>query len=267
MHMLKAYTLAIIKRINRKRLTVGRNAEKRADVSKLKYCPCCDCYVKGMVYNKYHWDSKIFNPSLYLPEKRKTECPNCGAYPRHRLLMWYFKEHVRELKNSNGILYFACERVVKGWLADNGIKYVTADLYAPADLKLDMEDTGLDGDAYDYIVCNHVLEHVNDFKRALKEIYRILAPNGTFICSFPILDSLETYIEASEKNLTDEEKIEQFGQRDHLRIFGRDSKEILQRIGFEVETYDKENCPENIVLEDGPGRYDKTLLFICRKIK
>ena len=263
--MVKTYVCILLGRINRKRLVVGKEVPEKDNASELKYCPCCGNYVKAMVYNRYHWFPKTYAPGVYLPEKRKTECPNCGAFPRHRLLMWYFKEHTQELKDSHAILYYACEDVVKGWLTDNGITYTTADLFAPADLRIDIEDTGLEENTYDYIICNHVLEHVNDYKRALRETYRILAPNGIFICSFPLLDSLETCIEAASSDLTEAEKIKQFGQRDHLRIFGSDSRSMLESIGFAVEEYDKASCPEYIVPEDGPGRYDKTLLFICRK--
>jgi ubiquinone/menaquinone biosynthesis C-methylase UbiE len=67
----------------------------------------------------------------------------------------------------------------------NDIHVTTADLNQPADLKLDIEETGLENGSYDIIICNHVLEHVDDFRKALKEMYRILTPGGSFICSFP----------------------------------------------------------------------------------
>ena len=300
---LRSCCMAAVRWSNRKRLVVWKDAGRGSvvgDVKRrgadfgLKFCPCCGSWVKAMVYNNYHWYPKIYNPKFYLPEKRRTECPNCGSFSRHRLLMWYFLEHSEELKSANNFLYFACERQIMGWLDDNGIKYTTADLFAEADLQIDIEDTGLDENMYEYVVCNHVLEHVNDFRRALREIYRILAPNGIFICSFPILDSLETYVEANSGResgatacglseaencgadagevsgatpcgLSEAEKIERFGQRDHLRIFGRDSKTILESIGFTVEVYDRTRCPEYIVPEDGPAAYDKAMLFICRK--
>ena len=112
---------------------------KCTDVSKMKYCPCCQNYVRRMVYNNYHFYPEQVNPRFYLPEKRKTECPYCGALARHRLLMWYFMEHVQELKNCTGILYFAFDHVMKRWLNDNDIPYTTADLLVPADLQIDIE--------------------------------------------------------------------------------------------------------------------------------
>lgn len=264
-NMMKSCLMSMVRWTNRRKLVVRKDVKCEGETLGLKYCPCCESFVKAMVYNNYHWYPKDFNPRLYLPEKRRTECPNCGSFSRHRLLMWYFLEHSEELKTVNNFLYFACEKHIQGWLDDNGIKYTTADLFAPADLQINIEDTGLPKNTYEYIVCNHVLEHVSDFMRALREVYRILAPNGIFICSFPIMDSMETYVEADSDDLSEAKKIEKFGQWDHLRIFGKDSKAILESVGFEVEMYDRSRCPEYIVPEDGPAVYDKALLFICRK--
>ena len=64
---------------------------------------------------------------------------------------------------------------------------LTADLYSDADLKLDIQATGLADESFDVIVCNHVLEHVDDFRIALKELHRLLCPGGSLICSFPMI--------------------------------------------------------------------------------
>ena len=70
------------------------------------------------------------------------------------------------------------------WMMRRGVSWTTADLFAEADLQLDIQDTGLASEAYDFIFCNHVLEHVEDFRAALKEVKRILRKNGMLICSF-----------------------------------------------------------------------------------
>ena len=72
------------------------------------------------------------------------------------------------------------------WMKRNGIAFTTADLYNPADLKLDIQNTDLADASYDVIICNHVLEHVDDFRKALAEFHRILAPGGLLLCSFPM---------------------------------------------------------------------------------
>lgn len=257
--------MAFIRRYRRIKYVVGPSVdESRKDG--LFFCPCCKNYVKKMVYDNYHWFTRGFNKDLYLPEKREVDCPQCGSFPRHRILMWYFMENADAVKQYENILYFACEGCIQSWLKDNKIKYTTADLFAEADLNIDIEDTGLDDDKYDLIVCNHVLEHVNDFKKALREVHRILRKDGLFICSFPIRDSLETYIEDTSGELTDEDRKRRFGQRDHVRVFGADSKELLASAGFDVTIYGPDDCPKYIMTEDGPADYDKSCMFICRKV-
>ena len=39
--------------------------------------------------------------------------------------------------------------------------------------------------SFDKILCSEVLEHIPDYKQALKEVDRILKPGGTFACSVP----------------------------------------------------------------------------------
>lgn len=77
------------------------------------------------------------------------------------------------------------------WMGRNGISCVTADLYNDADLKLDIQATGLADESFDVIVCNHVLEHVDNCRIALRELHRLLHPGGSLICSFPIDTDVE----------------------------------------------------------------------------
>ena len=106
------------------------------------------------------------------------------------------------------------------------ISCVTANLYGKANLKLDIQKTGLPDESYDVIVCNHVLEHVDDFRKALKEMYRILRPGGSFICSFPMDPKVEL-LDEDPSVQTEEERLRRFGQNDHLRVFGMKADRFL----------------------------------------
>lgn len=104
-------------------------------------------------------------------------CPVCGALPRHRILAWRLSRSP-ELVQGKRVLYFAPEESMVRWMRRHGVAFTTADLCQPADLKLDMQSTGLDAESWDVVVCNHVLEHVGDWQAALAELRRILAPGG-----------------------------------------------------------------------------------------
>ena len=109
------------------------------------------------------------------------------------------------MKNKR-MLYFAAEYSMMLWMKRNEIAFTTADLYNPADLKLDIQNTGLADASYDVIICNHVLEHVDDFRKALAELYRILAPGGLLLCSFPMDPQIEL-LDEEEKPLHAEERV------------------------------------------------------------
>ena len=164
-------------------------------------------------------------------------------------------------------MHFAQERALKLWFEGavfnervEVVEYTTADLFSAADLQIDIQDTGLGDGAYDLIICNHVLEHVTDYKRALRELHRILSPEGKLIISFPVDLSLETVYEDSSVT-TEEGRIEHFGQNDHLRVFGRDSVDILRTFGFTVTEIRGEDYDPKIKPVVGPADYDSNVIF------
>ena len=88
--------------------------------------------------------------------------------------------------------------------------------------------------SFDYILCNHVLEHIKDEKKAMTELFRVLNSHGTAILQVPInLNNKTTFEDNSITNR--QERIEKFGQYDHVRLYGLDYFTRLQNIGFEVK--------------------------------
>ncbi len=146
----------------------------------------------------------------------------------------------------------------------NRIPCTTADLVAPADLKLDIQNTKLPDESYDAIFCNHVLEHVDNIWETLKELYRILRFGGYLICSFPMDPNVED-IDETEDILSETERIRRFGQVDHKRIFGMNADRLLMETGFIVEKISGEVYPKEILPVVGPADYDMNCLFVCRK--
>ncbi len=87
--------------------------------------------------------------------------------------------------------------------------------------------------SFDAVICSHVLEHVADARRALAELHRVLVPGGWAILQSPV-DPLRatTFEDASVTTPAERERV--FGQRDHVRIFGRDYAAWLTAAEFEV---------------------------------
>ncbi len=118
------------------------------------------------------------------------------------------------------------------------LEYVTTDLNSPiADVKADICDLPFSEDEFDFIICNHVLEHIPDDTKALQELYRVLKPGGTAILQVPYKADRKTTFE--DDSITDrKERTRIFGQYDHVRVYGMDYFEKLKSVGFKVEAVD-----------------------------
>lgn len=228
------------------------------------FCPCCGMKFQSFVSGPFRNRPERFNPARYEHTRQEVLCPICRSLPRHRILALWGKKHEALFRKAD-ILFFAPVRSERMWMKRNHISCVTADLYSPGvDLIIDIQHTGLPDQSYDIIVCNHVLEHVDDFRQALKEMYRILRPGGSFICSFPMDPNVELLDEDLSVR-TEAERIRRFGQNDHQRVFGMKADQFLAEAAFTVERIDGNDYPEEILPVVGPADYDNNLLFRCIK--
>ncbi len=118
------------------------------------------------------------------------------------------------------------------------LDYTTADLYSPiVDVKADILDLPFDDENFDIVFCNHVLEHIEDDTKAMKELYRILKPGGMGVFQIPQDLGLEKTYE--DFNITSkEDRKKHFGQYDHVRIYGKDYFDRLRKVGFTVKEVD-----------------------------
>jgi len=165
----------------------------------------------------------------------------------------------------NDIIIFAPEYSIRKWLDKRDYKYTTADLFEPiVDIKVDIQNTPFPDDKWGLIMCNHILEHVDDYKQALKELKRILKKDGILEITVPLDRKLQTVYEDPDI-VNVEDRIKAFGQSDHKRIFGNDFEKILSELGFIVEVFDGDTLPKSIVGVIGPSDYDDNRVFICRK--
>ncbi len=98
-------------------------------------------------------------------------------------------------------------------------------------------DIPFDDKTFDVVFCNHVMEHVDDDIKAMKELYRVLKPGGWGIIQSPINIKREKTYE--DKSITDpREREKHFGQNDHQREYGLDYPQRLESAGFKVEVVD-----------------------------
>ena len=163
-----------------------------------------------------------FLPYGYVAPRADALCPSCLSLERHRLLWLYLTRETDLLRRPQRILHIAPEVCLMKRLRHRAADYTTADLESPlAELHFDVLQIPLPDASYDVLICNHLLEHVADDRRALGEFYRILRPGGWGILLSPVDRSRAATFE--DDSITDPaERTRIFGQYDHRRIYGRD---------------------------------------------
>lgn len=182
---------------------------------------------------------KTFLPYGYGNQRNNVLSPSTLSLERHRLLWLYLKNETDFFSRDLKVLHFAPEQAFYNqFKKQKNLNYTTTDLESPlADVKADICNLPFENDAYDIILCNHVLEHIPDDTKAMKELYRVLKPGGMAILQIPQDLSREKTFE--DNSITDKaERAKIFGQYDHVRVYGRDYFDKLRSIGFKVDEVD-----------------------------
>ncbi len=182
---------------------------------------------------------KTFLPYGYGNQRNNVLSPSTLSLERHRLLWLYLKNETDFFSKELKVLHFAPEQAFYSrFKKQKNLDYTTTDLESPlADVKADICNLPFENDAYDVILCNHVLEHIPDDTKAMRELYRILKPGGMAVLQIPQDLSREKTFE--DNSITDKkERAKIFGQYDHVRVYGRDYFDKLRSIGFKVDAVD-----------------------------
>lgn len=182
---------------------------------------------------------KSFLPYGYGKQRNNVLSPSTLSLERHRLLWLYLQHETNFFSAKLKVLHFAPEQAFyKRFRNMKNLNYVTTDLNSPlADVKADICNLPFKDNEFDVIFCNHVLEHIPDDTKAMKELYRVLKPKGMAILQIPQdLSRAETF---EDNSITDKkERAKIFGQYDHVRIYGHDYFDKLRHVGFKVDEVD-----------------------------
>jgi SAM-dependent methyltransferase len=210
-----------------------------------------------------------------LIKRSNALCPNCGSLERHRL-HWHYIVNKTNLFNKADcklkLLHVAPEPILFNRFINNPfIEYFPCakfgegygDIYPPKTLNVDITNMQFADNKFDVIYCSHVLEHIPDDKKAMKELYRVLKPGGWAMLQVPIDVKLETTYEDFSIT-TPAERQKAFGQSDHVRVYGKDYAIKLTAAGFSVsiENYLK-HFTENEIFRNGFMRNEQ--IYICSK--
>ena len=214
--------------------------------------------INGKSYRK-------FLPYGYVKQRDNALSPGTLSLERHRLLWLYLNNETNFFSKTLKVLHIAPEQCFYNLFKNlKNINYTTFDLNSPlADIKGDICNLPFKENSFDFILCNHVLEHINDDKKAMKELYRVLNKNGTAILQVPINQKSSKTFEDS--SIVDKkERIEKFGQYDHIRLYGLDYFKKLESFGFKVDPlkYSKKFTESEIIKY---GLIKDEIIPVCKK--
>jgi SAM-dependent methyltransferase len=184
-------------------------------------CPCCGGRFRA-----------------FAPRGRRpgAACPRCGALERHRLLALWLREHGSLGREVRDVLHLAPEPGLRrALLAVPGVRWTGGDLEPddPGVEAMDVSALPFEDATFDLVLCSHVLEHVPDDARAMRELRRVLRPGGRAILQQPVDEAAARTRE--DPGSPPAERLRAFGQEDHVRVYGRDFADRLRSAGFAVE--------------------------------
>lgn len=216
-----------------------------------KFLVANESWIRSINYQLFYQGNKFSCPvcnsklkNFIALENGESLCPKCGSLARNRRLWTILEQNF--LKTGNSVLDFSPSRSLYRKLKKYPtIKYISSDFAGEflADLQLDITQIDAPDESYDLIICYHILEHITEDRKAMKELFRVLKRGGSCLVQTPLKegDIYEDWTITSAK----ERKIH-FGQEDHVRVYSINGlKERLTEAGFNVELKKFIEAPDN----------------------
>jgi SAM-dependent methyltransferase len=236
------------------------------------HCPACNYFVRHFNPLSAHYNENLkkygFAYNLENAETLNIEqytCPVCGISDRDRLYILYFKKKLDPSKNYKLVDFAPAEPLARWLKKQKNISYRSADLFMDGvDDKVDLQHMNIyEENKFDIFICSHILEHVDDDRQAMRELYRILKPGGFGIAMVPIFNGvMDTSEDPSLKDIPS--RWRQFGQDDHIRIYAKnDFVSRLQHSGFTVKEYGLNYFGADLFKKSGIA--EKSVLYIVEK--
>jgi SAM-dependent methyltransferase len=232
-------------------------------------CPVCDQRIPEFERLPDYWFDNLeryqYVHSIFAAETANFlhySCPQCGAADRDRLYALYIKSRLNGQPCS--FVDFAPAPALSKLIRSRVTKYRSADLIAEGvDDKVDLTALPYAENSLEAFLCSHVLEHIEDDRKAMSELYRVLKPGGWGIAMVPIQLDLEKTLEGLDLE-SDAERWKYYGQNDHVRMYSKqDFIARLQSVGFEVKQFGQAHFGEDTFRFH--GLHPRSVLYVVEK--
>lgn len=181
---------------------------------KIKFCfyltkAFFNLFYRYKVFYNFCYSCKSISFKIYYPLNKNSVlnsaynesglCYSCGSSHRNRVIWKHIKEHLNGkvyLPAGDGFLYDKLKNYGSIFFSD----YYTSEYNVlPGIPHQDLTNLTFSDNSFDLIISEHVMEHVNDPKKAFNEIYRVLKKNGRYIFSIPFESRSKSLIRIDKK--------------------------------------------------------------------
>ena len=206
---------------------------------KRSYFTCYGC--NSPIFEKYNMSGGGY--------RENVTCQYCGANDRVRYVDFIISRYTDIYSGKNSVLHIAPEKSIESKIRKNEkCEYITGDLDPNlAEIQVDVTNMQFNDKSFDYIIMNHVFEHINDEKKAISEIKRCLKNNGKLIFSIPVNLDEKTFEDSTLTSV--EDRINYYGQSDHVRLYGYDYIERFENFGIKITEYIASNILTKRMIE------------------
>lgn len=194
-------------------------------------------------------------------------CSVCGASDRERLYALWLEQEINKGTVGKGasLIHFAPEHALSQKIKALGyFDYNTADaMMESVDHVINLMNLPFGDNSFDFFICSHVLEHVEDDDLAIRELFRITKKGGRGILMAPIIVGLEKTIE-DPSIVTEEGRWRYFGQYDHVRLYAhKDYVKKIKKHGFQLKELGTKHFGKHIFRR--MGLKNTSILYIVQK--
>ena len=188
-------------------------------------CPCCGWRLRAFTHG-----------GMSLRVRPLGYCPRCNSKARHRRWWIYLQQHTNLFTDHLRLFQASPQYCMSRRFRElPNLEYVGGDHnnHRNIRVKLELPAIPLPSDTFDAVLCVHVLEHIPEDRKAMRELHRILKPGGWAGVSTPIRLDQKTYEDPTITSPQERERA--FGETVHVRFYGYDLVDRLEEAGFKVK--------------------------------